>query len=181
MQFTRPVGRVAELESLGGESPVENYITMNQSKRSEYHLVHANVAHARAPLDSALMAGFVSQVDEINSRARATTGFVAMPTLLDAGTVYSTPFLLNVSIWESIESLDAFTHQGKHATALERRGEWFEKHSAKPSYVLYWIPKGHIVTEKEIKERLDHLGKHGATPYAFTFKQPFRQEAALGG
>jgi Domain of unknown function (DUF3291) len=154
---------------------------MNQSKSSGYHLVHANVAHARAPLDSALMAGFVSQVDEINLRARATAGFVALPTLPDAGAVYTAPLLLNVSIWESIESLDAFTHQGMHATALERRGEWFEQHGTKPSYVLYWIPKGHIVTEKEIKERLDYLGKHGATPYAFTFKQPFRQETALSG
>ena len=154
---------------------------MNQSKSSGYHLVHANVAHARAPLDSALMAGFVSQVDEINLRARATAGFVALPTLPDAGAVYTAPLLLNVSIWESIESLDAFTHQGMHATALERRGEWFEQHGTKPSYVLYWIPKGHIVTEKEIKERLDYLGKHGAKPYAFTFKQPFRQETALSG
>jgi hypothetical protein len=162
-------------------SSTESFITMNQSKSSGYHLVHANVAHARAPLDSALMAGFVSQVDEINLRARATAGFVALPTLPDAGAVYTVPLLLNVSIWESIESLDAFTHQGTHATALERRDEWFEQHGTKPSYVLFWIPKGHIVTEKEIKERLDYLGKHGATPYAFTFKQPFRQETVLSG
>jgi hypothetical protein len=147
---------------------------MNQSTTNDCHLVHANVAHARARLDSPIMAGFVSQVDEINSLARSAAGFVAQPTLPDEGAVYTAPLLLNVSIWESIESLDAFTHQGKHAAALERRGEWFEQEQTKPNYVLYWIPKGHIVTEKEVKERLDHLAKHGATPYVFTLRQAFK-------
>jgi hypothetical protein len=152
---------------------------MSQSHTSGYHLVHANVAHARAPLDSPVMAAFVAQVDEINALARSTVGFVAQPTLPDEGAVYKAPFLLNVSVWESIDSLDAFTHQGKHAAALERRGEWFEQGGTSPKYVLYWIAKGQIVTEKEVKERLDHLGKFGATPYAFTFEQRFTITQAL--
>src|SRR5712664_2378456 len=108
---------------------------MNDLKMDDDHVVHANVAHAKAPLDSPIMAGFVSQVDEINSLARRTAGFVAQPTLPDEGAVYTAPLLLNVSIWESIETLDAFTHQGKHAAALERRGEWFEQEGTSPNYV----------------------------------------------
>src|SRR6266852_8389532 len=100
---------------------------MNPSNTSDYHLVHANVAHARAPLDSPLMADFVAQVDEINSLGRSAAGFVAQPALPDEGAVYTAPLLLNTSIWESIESLDAFTHQGTHAAALERRGDRFEQ------------------------------------------------------
>jgi hypothetical protein len=119
------------------------------------------------------MAGFVSQIEEINALARSAAGFVAQPTPPDAGAVYRAPSLLNVSVWESVEALDAFTHQGKHAAALERRGEWFDQEGTGPRYVLYWVPKGHVVTEKEVKERLDHLGKYGATPHAFTFDQPF--------
>lgn len=136
------------------------------------HLVHANVAHARAALDSPVMADFVSQVEEINSLARRAPGFVAQPTPPDEGAVYKPPLLLNVSIWESVESLSAFTHQGKHAAALERRGEWFEQGTS-PRYVLYWVPRGHVVTEKEVKERLDHLAEHGPTPRAFTFERRF--------
>jgi hypothetical protein len=156
---------------------------MNPSSASDHHLVHANVAHARAPLDSPLMAGFVAQIEEVNSLARSAAGFVAQPTLPDEGAIYTAPFLLNVSLWESIESLDAFTHQGKHAAALERRGEWFEQEGANPRYVLYWIPKGHVVTEKEVQERLDYLGKYGPTPHAFTFEQRFflTQALAPGG
>ena len=152
---------------------------MRPSNTSDYHLVHANVAHARAPLDAPLMADFVAQVEEINSLARSAAGFVAQPTLPDEGAVYTAPLLLNVSIWESVESLDAFTHQGKHAASLERRGEWFKQEGADPKYVLYWMPKGHVVTEKEVKERLDHLRKHGATPRAFTFDQRFNITDAL--
>lgn len=146
---------------------------MAQSNTSDYHLVHANVSHARAALDSPIMAGFVSRLDEIDSLARGAAGFVAQPTLPDGGTVYAAPILLNVSVWESIEGLDAFTHQGKHAEALGRRGEWFEQNGANPRYVLYWVRRGHVVTEKEVKERLDYLREHGATPYAFTFEQRF--------
>jgi len=109
---------------------------LNEPAKSDHHLVHANVAHARAPLDGPLMADFVAQVDEINSLARAAQGFVAQPTLPDEGTVYTAPFLLNVSVWKSVESLDAFTHQGKHAAALERRAEWFHQGTQRRAYVL---------------------------------------------
>jgi hypothetical protein len=146
---------------------------MSPSSAGAYHLVHANVARARAPLDSPLMASFVAQVEEINALARHAAGFVAQPTPSDEGAVYAAPLLLNVSVWESVESLDAFTHQGKHAEALERREEWFEQAGTRPNYVLYWVLEGHIVTEKEIEQRLDHLAKYGPTPYAFTFKGLF--------
>jgi hypothetical protein len=79
------------------------------------------------------MADFVAQVEEINALARSAAGFIAQPTLPDEGSVYRALLLLNVSIWESMESLDAFTHQGKHAAALERRGEWFEQEAASPN------------------------------------------------
>src|SRR5436305_15271249 len=107
---------------------------MNPSNPSGYPLVHANVAHAIAPLDSPIMADFVAQVDEVNALAHAAAGFVAEPTLPDKGAVYTAPLLLNVSLWESIESLDAFTHQGKHAAALAQRGEWFTQDGASPTY-----------------------------------------------
>ena len=49
---------------------------MNPSNTSDHHLVHANVARDSAPLDSPMMADFVSQIDEINSLARRARGFV---------------------------------------------------------------------------------------------------------
>lgn len=139
------------------------------------HLIHANVAIMRAPFDDPRMAGFVQQIDEINALAHASPGFVAQPAPTDEGEVFTGGALLNLSVWETIESLDRFTHQGQHALALERRAEWFEQDD-KPSYVLYWAPVGHIPTEAEIKQRIDHLAKYGPTPFAFTFEQRFTVE-----
>ena len=144
----------------------------------DYRLVHANVARAKAPLDSPLMAEFVSLVDEINALARRAPGFVAQPTPPDDGSVFRAPLLLNVSIWESIEQLDAFTHEGKHAEALERRAEWFDQGGTDPKYVLFWMPATDAVTEREVRRRLDHLREHGPTPYAFTFDRRFTAQEA---
>ncbi|MCI0692202.1 DUF3291 domain-containing protein [candidate division KSB1 bacterium] len=143
-----------------------------------YHLIHANVAITRAPLDGPIMAGFVNQVDEINALARESPGFVAQPTPADEGQVFSGRALMNLSIWESVESLDRFTHQGRHALALERRAEWFEQYDG-PNYVLYWAPAGHIPTEAEVKQRIDYLAKYGPTPFAFIFEQRFTVEEML--
>jgi heme-degrading monooxygenase HmoA len=147
-------------------------------KPHAYHLIHANLAIARAPLDDPLMDGFISRVDEIDAAARRTPGFVAQPSPADEGQVYRGRALLNLSVWESLESLDGFTHSGEHAQALQRREEWFEQREG-PNYVLFWAPAGEIPTELEIASRLDYLAEHGPTPYAFTFERPFTVAEAL--
>lgn len=79
------------------------------SSPNEYHLIHANVALARAPLDDPIMAGFVQQVDQIDELAQAAPGFVAQPMPKEAGLIYTGRSLLNLSIWESVDSLEHFT------------------------------------------------------------------------
>ena len=143
-----------------------------------FHLVHANVAIMLAPLSDPIMAGFLDWVDEINALAQDSPGFVAQPTPRDAGQVFTGRALLNLSIWDSVESLDRFTHHGQHATALEQRAEWFEQRAG-PNYVLYWAASGHLPTEAEVQQRFDYLTKHGPTPYAFTFEHRFTVEEML--
>ena len=137
-----------------------------------YHLVHANVAEMLAPLDHPAMSGFVDRIDAIDSLAQASPGFVAQPTPPDEGSVFTGDSLLNLSIWKTVESLYDFTYQREHAQVYEQRAKWFKPHT-RPNYVLYWAPADHIPTEREVKARLDHLTRHGPTPYAFNFKSPF--------
>jgi hypothetical protein len=141
-------------------------------KKQDYHLIHANLAIARAPLNDPLMADFVTLGREIDALAAAAPGFIAMPTLPDTAALYSGQAMLNVSIWQSAEALAHFTHNGKHAQALSHRLAWFEP-SCKPNYILFWIPAGEPPTEKEIKHRFDILVRRGPTPLAFTFKDSF--------
>jgi hypothetical protein len=143
-----------------------------------YHLVHANIAIMRAPLDDPLMADFVAGVDEIDALAQASPGFVSQPTSADEGTVYTGHSMLNLSIWEAVEDLERFTYGSQHGRMLERRAEWFHQ-DARPNYVLFWFPEGQVPTEREVQARIEHLAASGATPHAFTFDQRFSVQEML--
>lgn len=83
--------------------------------------------------------------------------------------------IVNMSTWESIDSLWDFVYSGDHIAVMRRRREWFERFES--TYLaLWWIPVGHIPTVEEAKLRLASIDEHGPTPYAFTFKQRFAPE-----
>jgi hypothetical protein len=137
-----------------------------------FHLVHANITVMRASFDDPIMAGFVAWVDKIDHLASQSPGFVSQATPPDEGSIFHGQILLNISICDSVECLQKYTYQGRHAQALVRRAECFIQYQG-PNYVLYWVPFGHTPLEQEIKERLDHLSEHSPSPYAFDFEQQF--------
>ena len=67
-----------------------------------------------------------------------------------------------------------------HRDFSRRKKEWFE-HIPDDSYVLWWVPKGHLPTIEEGIERLQYLRKHGDTAYAFSFKSNFSPEECSVG
>jgi Domain of unknown function (DUF3291) len=87
--------------------------------------------------------------------------------------------IVNMSVWESIESLRDFAYRSDHRKVFQDRAKWFEKMD-KPNYCLWWVPVGHIPTVAEGRERLEHYQTHGATPYSFWFSQRFPQPADEG-
>ncbi len=80
--------------------------------------------------------------------------------------------LVNMSVWESVESLADFTYASLHRDVMRRRRQWFEK-LAEAHVVLWWVPTGAVPTLDEAKDRLEALRRHGPTPEAFTFRAPF--------
>ena len=76
--------------------------------------------------------------------------------------------IVNLTVWESVESLKAFVYQGDHLAVFRQRREFFEV-SSEAYVVLWWVPDGHIPSLDEAKERLDFLRRHGPSPWAFTF------------
>jgi hypothetical protein len=133
-----------------------------------YHIAQVNVGRMRAPLDDAVMAGFVARLDEINALADNSPGFV-WRLQTEAG---NATYLLNFSIWESIESLRDFVYKTAHAELLRHRRNWFEQFSG-AFLALWWVPRGYIPGIDEAKKRLAHLEEHGPTQFAFTFKTTF--------
>lgn len=78
----------------------------------------------------------------------------------------------SLSLWADIESLMAFSYNGVHADALKHGRNWNIKPSW-PPLVLWWVAEHRFPDWSDGVERLEYLHDHGASPRAFTFKQPF--------
>lgn len=144
---------------------------------SKYHLAQVNIAKARAPLDSPQMLGFVEQLDHINKIAESSRGFVWRLQTEEGGAtslqVFEDPLVIvNMSVWESFESLKGYVYSGEHLTVLKNKKQWFEKPSS-PILALWWVPVGQIPTIESAKLALQKLTENGASPEAFTFASPY--------
>ena len=146
-----------------------------------FDLVHFNLAIARQPLDHPTMAGFTSQLAEVNRLAETSPGFVWTPVDGEAGDAIATfghPLVLaNISTWRSLDDLRHFVYDGVHGDALKQRREWFESADG-PPYVLWWAPEGRRPDWGQAKQRLEALKLHGPTPQAFTFTHAFTPSGA---
>ena len=144
---------------------------------SAYHLAQLNIARMLAPIDDPLMAEFVAQLAPVNALADQATGFVwrLQSESGDATSikVYDDALIIvNLTVWESPESLRAFVYKSDHAGVLRDRKRWFEKFEG-PYYALWWISAGQLPSVEEARQRLDHLRQHGDSAYAFSFKHLF--------
>ncbi|MDP9187867.1 MAG: DUF3291 domain-containing protein [Actinomycetota bacterium] len=141
-----------------------------------HRIAQVNIARAKQPLDSPLLAEFVAALEPVNALADAAPGFVwrLQDETGDATSIraYADELMIvNMSVWESIEALWEFVYDGGHLEVMRRRREWFSR--IEGHTVLWWIPAGHIPTVEEAKQRLELLAEHGPAPDAFTFKRRF--------
>lgn len=146
-------------------------------EENEYHLAQVNIGRILAPMDDPLMQEFANNLEPINALADHAPGFVwrLQTEAGDATSILAfedTTLLINLSVWEDVASLKAFTYQSAHVGFVRRRKEWFARFDG--FYMaLWWIPAGHIPTVAEAKERLAYLEQHGESAVAFTFQRPF--------
>ena len=148
-----------------------------------YHIAQVNIGRILGAMDSPVMKEFKDNLDPINALAEASPGFVwRLKGDNNNATeihVYEDPYLLvNMSVWENVDSLFQYVYTSAHTPYIKRRKEWFEKLTV-PMMTLWWVPAGYEPTPHEAKARLEYLDLHGATPHAFTFKQRFTVEEWL--
>jgi hypothetical protein len=142
-----------------------------------WHIAQLNVARAVAPPGSPALADFMAALDRINALAESSPGFVwrlqsSSGNATDILVSEDPLFLVNMSVWSSVESLFAFVYRSGHTEVMKRRREWFEK-PAEAYQVLWWIPAGHIPSTQEALERLVSLRREGPTERAFNFSQRY--------
>jgi len=141
------------------------------------HLAQLNVGVLQAPLESPELADFVANLGRVNAIADAAPGFVWR--LRDAEGSDATSLrprgpdlLVNMSVWQSLDSLREFVYRnGPHLDMLRRRREFFRSLD-EAHQVLWWIPSGHIPDLDEAFSRLDLLRREGSGLAAFTFREP---------
>jgi hypothetical protein len=145
---------------------------------ARYHLAQANIGRFRGPIESDIMEGFRVQLDPINAIADQSPGFIWRLQTEDGNATAIRPYsgddlmAINMSVWESLESLQHFVYKSGHVDSLRARKQWFEPLEG-PILVMWWIPAGEIPAVTEAQARLAHLKEHGPSPYAFTFRTPF--------
>lgn len=150
-----------------------------------YHLAQLNIARFKYTPTEPGLADFMAALDPINSLADASPGFVwrlqdeaGNATSIHA---FDDPLLLvNMSVWEDVDSLHTFVYKSNHTGIMRRRAEW--AHRMDEAYmVLWWVPEGHIPSLEEAKAKLDLLRREGPTPHAFTFRDRFEPPDSAGG
>ena len=150
---------------------------------AEFHIAQMNVGRALYPLDDPRMADFMDNLALINGLGEATVGFVwrladedgAGATSIKA---YDDPnIIINLTVWENLDALYAFTYKSDHGKYFARRREWFDRDNS--HLVIWYIPAGELPTPEEGKARLEYLAQHGPTPYAFNFKQRYSVDDML--
>ena len=150
---------------------------------ADFELAQLNIAWLAAPLESPALTDFVENLNRINELAERTPGYVWRLQSEDGDATAFRPFgeehLVNLTVWQDVESLHAYVYRTAHAAIMSRRKEWFER--MREAYnVLWWVPAGHRPTVEEARSRLDKLRAEGASAEAFTFKQPFGPPGGAG-
>jgi hypothetical protein len=147
------------------------------SSPAAWHLAQVNIARALAPLDSPVMAGFVTRIAEINALAEGSPGYVWRFQDDTGNALYTRPYddpnmLFNLSVWETPDHLKAYVYRSRHVELMRQKQQWFE-HTDEAILALWWIPAGTLPTVDEAKARLEHLRKHGSSAHAFSFREIF--------
>jgi GNAT superfamily N-acetyltransferase len=134
------------------------------------HLAQLNVARLRWPVGDERVADFVNALPEVNGLGEQAPGFV-WRLQSDSGNAtdiraFDDPLMIvNLTVWDSLESLRTFAYRGMHRDFFRRRGEWFEPGTSRTA--LWWVDARVLPTVGDVTGRLGFIDLFGTSPYAF--------------
>lgn len=144
----------------------------------KYQLAQINVAKMKGVnIDDPVMKEFVDNLEKVNALADKSEGFVwRLKDEEDNATSFN-PYddeqmIINISVWENIESLENYVYRTFHTDFIRRKKEWFEKYG-KTHLALWWIPENEFPSVQDAVIKLDELDEHGPSPSVFNFRNKF--------
>lgn len=148
---------------------------------STYHLAQLNIGKLRCPRDAPQMQGYCQTLRPVTGIALNWPGFIWIhddSIIGMAERLFGPGMAANLSLWRDVESLRSFMTCPKHAAVMERRADWFAP-TDEATFVLWWVPAGHIPILEEGHERLSLLRPEGPTCHAFDLDTTFPPPSQL--
>ncbi len=147
---------------------------------TRYQLAQVNIGLPLEPVESERLRGFVEMLEPINALADVAPGFVWRLQTEDGDATAIRAFdddrlIMNMSVWESVETFAAFVYGPEHSAVMRQRKQWFT--TMRVYTCAWWIPAGTLPTPADAVSRLDTVRRLGPTPEAFTVAKPFRRPA----
>ncbi len=140
---------------------------------NHYHLAQYNIIQLKEDINHPLIKEFKDFLEPVNLLAEQSPGFIWRLTGGDGAsateveTLYTNPLIfINLSVWENVDLLKAYTYKTVHSYFLKSRGKWGDNMSGHQS-VLWWTPVGAMPTPAIGKTKLDLLNDKGPTEEAF--------------
>ncbi|MEO6653752.1 MAG: GNAT family N-acetyltransferase [Ilumatobacteraceae bacterium] len=138
-------------------------------------IAQINIGIMVAPTDDPAVAEFMENLDRINAQADAAPGFV-WRLQSESGNatdiqIFADPLeLVNMSVWESVQTLKDYVYRTDHVDFFRRRAEWFEADAKRVA--LWTIDAAATPDLTDAVRRVEFLDRHGPSPYAFGFAKP---------
>ncbi len=138
------------------------------------HLAELNIGRLLAPTDDPLVAEFMDNLDRINGLGKRSPGFVWMMEGSGAPGTGNTEnnigddpqHVVNLTVWDSVETLGDFVWNTVHRQFYEKREKWFEV-LGQQHFVMWWVPDGHKPSVEEALAKLDELRANGSSEDVF--------------
>ena len=136
-----------------------------------------NVAQMKYPKDAPDMQSFFNAVPHLQRLAESSPGFIwrelneADPTI---GQRLGADFIVNLSAWESLDSLYAFVFSQSHRQIMMARDHWFT-HVGKALSVVWFANDAPYPSWDQAIDRLEMLWQNGPTRDAFDYSWAHRE------
>jgi hypothetical protein len=143
-----------------------------------YQLAQINIAKMLGVnIADPIMLEFVNNLDRVNQLAEESQGFVwrlkdESNNASNQNPCNDEQLIINILVWENIETLENFTYKTFHSDIMRRRKEWFSKYG-KAYYALWWIKKDEFPSIEGALARLKQLQVKGPSDRAFNFRVKF--------
>lgn len=136
-----------------------------------------NVAQMKYPKDAPDMQSFFNAVPHVQRLAESSPGFIWREVNEDDPTIgkrLGTDFIVNLSAWESLDSLYAFVFSQSHRQIMMARDHWFT-HVGKALSVVWFANDASYPSWDQAIDRLEMLWQNGPTRDAFDYSWAHRE------